>query len=392
MARYISLPIEVNPNDLLDEARARLQALVPGWEPSDGNLDDILLRVVTALAATQREMIRDVPEEIFRYFIQEVLLVQPKLATYASFSATWTAIDDSGWIIPAGALVGVRRPDGELEPFRAAQEYSIPPGDTSIADVFMTAVDAGSQASGLATTADRIEVMDALAWVDTVVGDGITSGGEDGETTDEYMDRGVEEVRLMSPRPITDVDFAIVARRIGGVDRAYYLNLYKADTFEDDVDKAITIVVTDENGEALSAGVMNEVLALLQSLREINMLIYVRAPQYQDVAIAYEVTALPGVDVTELEATIDATIAEEISPKRWGELQFGTEEVGSWRPVNVVRYLEVATVINNVPGVDFIEVLTLDAGTTDVTLDPAGGIPVVLPRATPIVGIVNEAP
>ena len=59
--------------------------------------------------------------------------------------------------------------------------------------------------------------------------------------------------------------------------------------------------------------------------------------------------------------------------------------------MNVVRYLEVATVINNVPGVDFIEILTLDAGTADVTLDPAGGIPVVLPRATTITGIVNEA-
>jgi len=392
LGRYISLPIEVNPDDLLEEARSFIQASIPGWEPAEGNLDDIILRSVTNLAAAQREMIRDVPEEIFRYFIQEILLVQPKLATYASFDATWTAFDSAGYTIPAGTIVGVRMPDGEYAAFQTAQEYAIPNGSTTVSDVYMVAVDAGSHASGLSTAAENVEVQDAIPWVISVVGDGVTSGGDDGETIDEYMDRAIDEVRLMSPRPILASDFATVARRVGGVDRAYYLNLYNADTNTAGVEKAVTVVVTDENGETLSSGVMDEVDALLQSLREVNMLIFVRGPQYQEVDIAYTVTALPEVDTVELKATIDAALEEEISPKRWGELQFGTEVAMEWRPVNIVRYLEVATVINNVPGVDYISALTLDGGTVDVVLAPGVGVPVVLPRVTtPIVGVVNEA-
>jgi hypothetical protein len=197
----------------------------------------------------------------------------------------------------------------------------------------------------------------------------------------------------MSPRPILPPDFSVLARRVGGVDRAYFLNLYKADTNTAGVEKAITIVVTDVNGEAVSAATMDEVDALLQSMREINMLIYVRAPQYQNVTIVYTVTALPGVDIAALKIDIDNALKEYISPKHWGEMQFGTEIAGYWRPVNIVRYLEVATVINNVPGVDFVESLTLNGGTADVTLAPGAGVPVVLPRVvTPITGTVHVAP
>jgi hypothetical protein len=377
MGRYISLPLETDPLER---------------EPHDGNLDAWLIQTSARLAAELRAFAKDVPEEIFRYFGQEVLQVYPKLSTFASFVSTWTAIDTNGYLLPAGTLVGVKRPDGELAAFQVAMDYSITPGLSSVADVTLIAVDSGAESSGLSTDVDQIKVIDALPWVESVVGDAPTSGGTDGETTDEYMDRLVDEIRLMSPRPILPVDFSVLARRIEGVDRAYFLNLYDADTNTAGVEKAITIVVTDPDGEAVSSDTMNEVDALLQSMREVNMLIYVRAPQYQNVMIAYEVTALPEVDTVSLKIDIDVALEEYVSPKRWGEMQFGTEGGGYWRPVNVVRYLEVATVINNVVGVDYIDALTIDAGTVDVTLDPGAGVPVVLPRVvTPIVGVVNAA-
>lgn len=393
MARYISLPISVDPAEITQQAYEYLQSLIPGWVPADGNLDAWLLQTTARLAADLREIARDVPEEIFRYFGEEVLLVQPKLSSYASFESTWTAVDTDGYLIPAGTTIGVRLPTGDLAPFVVIQDYSIPAGLTTVTGVVAVADDPGSEASGLDTSS--VVLIDSLPWVSTIVGAAPTSGGADGETTDEYMDRLVDEIRLMSPRPIVPQDFAVMAQRVAGVERGYPVNLYDADTDTPDTEKAITVVVTDGDGEVVSGTAKDEVLDLLESQREVNMLIFVRDPQYQDIDVAYTVMAMPDVNPVDLEPFIDAALEDYISPKHWGEVVQGTERIGIFRPENVVRYFEVAYVINGVDGVDYIEALTIGLGggalgTADVTMDPGGGVPVVLPRIGDITGTVNQ--
>lgn len=395
MARYISLPISVDPAEITQDAYDYLQSLIPGWIPADGNLDAWILQTVSRMAADLREFARDVPEEIFRYFGQEVLLIQPKLSSYATFSSTWTAVDNAGYLIPAGSTVGVRLPTGDLAAFTVIQDYTIPEGDTALPGVVAVADDAGAMANGLDTSGANVVLVDSLPWVSTIVGDGPTSGGSDGETTDDYMDRLVDEIRLMAPRPIVPQDFAVMAQRVAGIERGYPVNLYKADTNTSGVEKAITIVVTDENGEVVSSTAKVEALDLLQSQREVNMLIYIRDPQYQSIDVAYTVMAMPDVDPADLESAIDDALGDYISPKQWGEVIQGTERLGIFRPVNVVRYLEVASVINAVDGVDYIQSLQIalhsgSLGTSDVTLNPGSGVPVVLPRLGTVAGTVNQ--
>jgi hypothetical protein len=54
-----------------------------------------------------------------------------------------------------------------------------------------------------------------------------------------------------------------------------------------------------------------------------------------------------------------------------------------------VRYLEVATVINNVDGVDHITDLTLNGGTADVPLDGVAPLPASVDAGTTISGTVT---
>lgn len=388
MGRYISLPVETDPDVLVQDAYAKLQELVPGWEPNEGNLDTWLLQTGAWLASALGDIAKDVPEEIFRYFGEEILQVQPKVASYATFLATWTALDTNGYIIPAGTIVGVRAPTGDLMPFAVAAQATITAGATTATGVVMTATNPGADSSGLVTTGSAVTLIDALPWVSSVVGTTPTAGGADGETTDEYMDRLVDEFQLLSPRPILAQDYGPIVRHIEGIDRAYVLNLYKADTNTSGVEKAVTVAVTDENGNAVSSTLKGQAYDLLTSMREINMLIYVVDPQYQNIAIVYNVNSVPNVDIAALKTDIDAALTDAISPKNWGKVEVGTDILPYWRPDPKVRYLDVAQIILNVNGTDYINSLTLNGSAADVTLNPGSSVPIVLPRATPITGTV----
>lgn len=391
MGRYIKAPISVDQDVLLAQAYQRMRDTIPGWEPSAGNLDVLLINAGVQLAGDLREIATDVPEEIFRYFGEQILLIAPKLSTYSSFDATVTASDTNGYDVPIGTTLGVRKPDGDLAGFQVVDTYSIPPGSLSVV-VTALAIEPGSSSNALSTS--EVVLQDTLPWVDTVVGLAPSSGGIEGETVDEYMDRLVDEVRLMAPRPIVSDDFGILVQRVDGIGRGYPLNLYRADTNTPNVEKAITVVVTDEDGEAVSSGVKLDALDLLQRNREVNFLVYVSDPQYQLIKVSYTVTAIPGYDIALLEAVIDSTLDDYLSPKFWGEVRQGTERFNIFRVNNMVRYLEVAQVINGVDGVDYITTLQIakEAGllsTVDVDITPASGIPVCLPRLGTLTGTVN---
>lgn len=392
MGRYVSIPIEVDVDELTNEAFAYMQELIPGWEPNEGNLDTWIIQTTSRLAAELREFASDMPEEAFRYFGEEVLLIAPKLSTYASFEATVSATDTEGHAIAAGTVLGVRKPDGSYAGFQVAEDYMILPGSSSVSGVVAFAVEAGSESNALATT--NIVPQDSLPWVDTIVGVAPTSGGADGETPDEYMDRLVDEIRLMAPRPITPDDFATLVQRVNGIGRAYPLNLYNADTDTPNQEKCMTVVVTDDDGELVSTGAKTEALDLLKREREVNFLVFVRDPQYQVMDVEYEITAYEGHDLGLLETAINEAISEYLSPLYWGELRSGTERLNLFRVENIVRYLELTTVVNNVPGVDFVNSLTFDKtggtpGTIDVDISPASGVPVVLPRIGTITATLN---
>lgn len=388
MSDYIQLPITQNPDDIAESMYTRMTEFVPGWEPADGNLDVWIMQTTARIVADLAEIATDVPDTIFRFFGERILQVPFKDPTNAYFTATVTAVDDQGYTLPGATNIGVRRSHGDLVAFQSVGDTVIPPGDTSVTDVLFVAIEGGAETSGLDTSIPNIRMIDPLPWVSSIEGDAITVGGEDGEDEDEYMDRLVDEARLMSPRPIVPVDFATMARRIDGVDRAYYINLYNAQTNTPNQEKCITLVVTDEDGEPVNSQTRADVDALLQSQREVNMLVFVVDAQYQSINVAWQVSCLPGYTPSDVQGRVTTALTTYLSPLEWGRVSEGTDPQAAllWRVQNRIRYLEVSQVINNVEGVDYITSLTINGGSTDVIMDPGSGVPVVLPRPGSITG------
>lgn len=393
--RYISLPIETEPAAVQEAMYDYIRDRVPGWGPADGNLDVWIMQALSMIVTDLRAFASDVPDVIFRYFGESIVGLPSKAATYASFVATWTALDSFGHTIPAGTVVGVRRPDGEFAGFEVAMETTIPAGDTTVDDVPHMALEPGAASSGLSLATPNIELIDSLDWVQGIEGTGYTSGGADGETDEEYMDRLVQEFRILAPRPIIPNDFATMAKHLEGVDLVWTYNLYDLPTGTFPHDKCITIVVANENGDPVDATTLANVDAYLQANREVNFLVYVTNPKYQTVNVTYAVTSYPQRDQASVQQEIFEALNLYIGPKAWGAVRYSSEGATdppvTLRVQNVVRYNDVIAAIDNVSSVDFVTALTLNGTTANVPLVPgaAGESPVVLPRLGTCTGTVT---
>lgn len=222
---YITTPLETDPDQIAQEVFDRIQSTFVNWAPADGNLDTILIEAWAQVVAELRELETDVRDQIFRRLGSSLHGLVPIDATSATGNSTWTMINNLGYTIEAGTQVAIGATGDESIAFEVASEVVVPPGSTSTAagGVSLVAVEGGANGSGLAGTVD---LVDALEHVQSIALVGQTTGGVDAESDDDYLARLVEELRLLTPRPILPEDFAVLARRVAGVARAVAVDLY----------------------------------------------------------------------------------------------------------------------------------------------------------------------
>lgn len=224
---YISFPIDATPDEILDEAYGYIKSRSPNWVENDGNLDVWILQAIASEASDLRELARDVPDDIFRYF-GSLVAVPPINAVSATVDTTWVMKDNLGYTIPAGTFVTIRDDIGNDVPFQTTIDSIVPVGTTTTAPggVTLSAVDPGSAASGIGGVGIAAKLLDTLAYVTSVTMTEETSGGVDAETASEYNDRLALRLQLLSNRPILPRDFSIMARDITGVFRSLALDGY----------------------------------------------------------------------------------------------------------------------------------------------------------------------
>jgi hypothetical protein len=151
--------------------------------------------------------------------------------------------------------------------------------------------------------------------------------------------------------------------------------------------RTVTVAVTDVDGLALSVAAKTAIQAYLVSFREVNFVVHVIDSAYYtgaDIAIAYTVKAYDGFDPAALIANINAKLSSLLSPKLYGQPQFGNQL--RWVNDLVVRRNTLIGAIETVEGVKYVDTLTINGATADFTMNG----PVALPDidASSIVGTV----
>jgi len=213
---YITFPIEVDSEDVLNDAITYLQSKFPNWKAVDPNLDIAMLQAWSTEAAQLRELASSVPDAIFRTFGSSLMSLPPIDAAPATAQTTWTMVDNSGYTIKAGTLVGIPL-SGVLIPFQVQADVVVLAGATVTATggVTIVALNDGADGTGLGSIGGTVTLIDALAFVSGITQVAVTTGGVDAEDNPTYFARLRAQLALMAPRLIIPSDFATAAKSKG---------------------------------------------------------------------------------------------------------------------------------------------------------------------------------
>lgn len=390
MVQFIQIPIETDPDALAQDAFEWLAARNPGWEPSDFQLDTWLLEATARMAATLREMASDVSMSIFREF-GSLINVPPIDAVASTGVTTWNLTDTLGHIIPDGTHLGINDDAGNMIDFVVAGnggDIVIAPGSNQALNVQISAVDAGSDASGLGGVGTLITLLDDLSWVSTVSLNGPTAAGSDAEDDDVYLNRLAENLTLMGPHPVIANDFAIMAKNVAGVERALALDNWDPVAHTGNHPRMVAIAAVDSLGNAVGSSVKTAIHDLLAGMRESTFVINIFDPTYTTVDVQWDVNLWPGWIGADVTANINAALANFLSPTNWGQPPTGDSR--QWYLMPNVKVNDEAVVIGNVEGVKDVNsvqhrVSPAAFGTADIVL--TGDAP--LPRAGVITGTTH---
>lgn len=381
---YIEPPVVVDPVALAEEAFAYIEGVIPGWLPSPGNLDTLIIEAIAAPAAEQAEVASGMLTSAFRYF-GPLLGVPPLNATPASATVLFTVTDTAGYTIPAGSTIGLRDANGDLQGFTLPVDLVIP-ATQSTGSITVNAEVAGTQANGLSGVAELVNVPGSVV---SAVFPVATQGGGDAEDDETYLDRLTETLTTISPRPLLTVDWAILARETTTIYRASAVDNLKPGPPYDATAEATgqplvtTIAVTDVNGVDPGPTARAACLANLQALRGQNYVPYVVAAQYSAIDVSAVVRPWTTYDAADVAQRVKDALTNALNPAVWGIDQ--TNDPASWAADNVIRQSELYEVVTGVDGVRYCSALTfaLHGGglaTTDVTMGAGSLIP-ALPTA-----------
>lgn len=373
MPDYVGVPFEADPDVLTQDAIDDLLERRPGLDPKEAHLEIQLVEVISRQNADTRAVARDVPDGIWRYYGRSLVNVPSVEQASATVLTTWTMIDPSGYTIEDGTVAAFRTTGDTLVSFSVVGNYVVEPGTLSMAEVPMEAIEPGEASNKLGP--GPMELVDALAFVASVTATRASSGGADAETDAAYMARLKEEMTLLTPRFVLAADAAVLARRIPGVHRAIAVDNYNPVDLSYGNEKMITVAAVDENGLPMSPSTKGQLRDYLDSMREINFIVNVVDPSYTTINVAFTVVALPGFELDDLGQRCASALRDYLNPATWAG---GGENPPTWRTGdNVVRYLEVAQVLNETDGVHYVDTLTLNSSSGNVILPGIAPLPLL---------------
>jgi hypothetical protein len=374
-----AVPLSALPADIRDQQTAEMRTLMPAWRPVPGAPDTNMLASSAQVSAESRAALNDRLANEIRELLGSIFGVPRGLGTPAGSTITLTAIDTAGHQLDAGATVFLG--DAELE---TIEDLDIAAG-TSTGSVAVQTIEFGADFNDLAGDVE----LDSLDWLAEggVALDAPLSGGTDPETIEAYDLRLRDEMRILSPTPVTAENVAIYVRRNPAVGWAWAIKGYDADTGLSDQARTVTAVVATAVGGTLLDPVLETIRADLVVRRETNWNVFVVSPSYVTVAVTATVVIDPEHDKPTVLAGVQAALQAVLAPGGWMRPQAGDGTPANFQPERTIHKNALIAEAAQVDGVSYIKTLQIGDGSSDhVTLST----PRELPQAGTIT--VTEAP
>jgi hypothetical protein len=150
------------------------------------------------------------------------------------------------------------------------------------------------------------------------------------------------------------------------------IDLYDADTAQTNAERTVSVYPIDTEGQPVGPATVAAVRALLESVREVNFRIRVGVPTYTPVHVVVTAVAEDGADPATVAAEMRAAVLAYLDPAAWGA---PVSDPGAWNATSLVRYLPLTVAAGSVPGVFYLDDVTVNGGTVDVTLPGVASLP-----------------
>lgn len=354
---------------LFDDFATRL----PGWGPSDGDPVTAFLQEVGRYIHELRGLVRDVGASIFVQAGRTLFGIASDVAAAAALTADVTFSDDNGHTIPAGTQVSYTDPlSGQVYLYATTEQVTIPSGET-VAEVTLQAILPGADFN-IVTDGESLELTDILAGATGVVATSDASGGVDDEDPGVYVDTLADSLRTLHVAVSNERDAAVLARTVPGVHRAFAIDGWDPtdDTLGNDME--VGIVLLDSSGQPVGSGVETAAIDYLTSdeVRTVNVILRAGDPTYTQLTVTFTAVSEAGYDPAVVEAAGEQAIRDYLDPAFWSG---GRADPPEWRGESTVYFADLVSVLGRVPGIKTLTAVTLNGGTSNVTLTGRAPLP-----------------
>lgn len=372
VASYVGLELlDVDAQTLIDNALAGLQTTFPDWTPREGNTELVLLEALAAMVEDNVYVLNTLPGGLAEVLLRLFGLTRDQGAPPTA-EVLFSLADNGGHTIPAGTTVRLDLGTG-VDPvdFTTDNDLVVPVGATA-GTVTASGGEASVEANGKAA-GTRLELLDAISYVNTVELAAAAAGGRLAEDGAAFLDRAVPLLSRLTSTLVRPVDVEAYVAGAAAVTRVKALDLFNpADPASTPGGSPgyVAVAVATAGGGALPQVEKDALAADLRNRMHAGLVINVVDADVTLVDVTARVLRFAANTDAEVAQNVRQAITDYLNPDgwAWGGTVYLNELISAIdRAVGVDIVLEVSA-----PGGD----LTLPgyaplakAGTVTVTVD-----------------------
>lgn len=338
---YVTVPFEADETALADGAIDNLQARWDGWEPSDGDMEVVLIETLSPLASVAIANASQIPPAALIAIGTKLYGIPFQEGAPAQTTVTLTFLDAAGgYFVAAGSEF-----DLGAFAFTTVVDVTSVQGETQVTGVQAVAGDVGAAFNGL-TGADWASVT-LPVWVTDLTVEAPTSDGVDPQDATAYLNMVSRELQLRGRMVVTLPDYELVAVDTVGIGRAYAETTPAGD---------VTVYLTDNDGQPVPADIKSALAAVYAAARLVNTTVALADFNYTPINVDYAVVAHAGFDLAQLVVSINSALEGALSPNGYNSVTFGQPGTGSvsLQADNTIRITKLIALIGTVPGVAYV--------------------------------------
>lgn len=355
-------------DELLAMAVERMRVSIPEWVPDESQTEMVLLQAMCLLVGMEVYALNELPETVLEQLLG--LYGLERSEGVRARAQVEFGVDESAptQTIPNGTrLRFTLESTGETYDLVTTESVTVTTSQTLRGTAWAELEEPGAAVNGLANV--ELDVADPLFFVEWARLSSPILGGQEPESDERFFNRGSAVLRRQVATLVLPEHFELAVLEDERVGRAAAFSLRKPGVSGDQLGH-VTVVVTDREGEALDADVMEALQVRLTKMAAAGLSVHVAAPAYAGLTITVSVATLPAYDGSVVRAAVEAALRSYFSPLGW-----------PWRPS--VSRNEVIGAASKVPGVAWVlgatVALTGQAAADDVPI-AAGTAVAGLPR------------